>query len=459
MNRNLTSEEKSILGEFADWSRLGTEYYNCLINKDWDQLIPAIFKKFNDPKQLAFIISTIQDIVKNDKLLDYIDLDQYFKQYENGREEFEKRGLITNNTSNNEESNGFIIADVSGEARYFAKPSSRKMWTPDLRGARIFKKAEEAQELIDDQLHMEGDFEVRPLAKAKANRQDFIKVLTKYGFKKLTPAGTKWEKVSGDNFIKIIFGTAPSYKGIPAVHAHAYSENMGEYPDEVYHSATELDKFIRSCLEDFGINESLNESKSDFGVYYSENPDDEQIELKWFDKPGYYEVIDEDGVTLIDNEWIDTLEQFEELCDESSFSYENDEEENLVDFYYAVYADKDDDGLDWYDTEEEAIEVAKTLGPKAHVVFIPNPDSDAGPEYREFIKYYAPYDDYEIVWEASEYTNNDEGDEIDESLNEVKEPSNMVKLKGTFPEFGGPLTRREQKQFNKWRERRNKEKE
>ncbi|MBO5712308.1 MAG: hypothetical protein J6R47_05655 [Acholeplasmatales bacterium] len=46
----------------------------------------------------------------------------------------------------------------------------------------------------------------------------------------------------------------------------------------------------------------------------------------------------------------------------------------------------------------------------------------------------------------------DEDDDFDESLNEAKEPSNSVKLKGTFPELGS-LTRKEQKQFNKWKKK------
>jgi hypothetical protein len=50
------------------------------------------------------------------------------------------------------------------------------------------------------------------------------------------------------------------------------------------------------------------------------------------------------------------------------------------------------------------IKFPKKLPNECHVVFCPTPDSDAGPEYKEYIELNSTYSDYEVIWESDTLT-------------------------------------------------------
>lgn len=77
--------------------------------------------------------------------------------------------------------------------------------------------------------------------------------------------------------------------------------------------------------------------------------------------------------------------------------------DRLVQFYYYVYELDEEDGseldeVEAFENEEEAKKFADSLDFPAHVVFVPSPDSDTGPEYSEYIDNNSNYYDYEIIY-------------------------------------------------------------
>lgn len=78
-------------------------------------------------------------------------------------------------------------------------------------------------------------------------------------------------------------------------------------------------------------------------------------------------------------------------------------EHELVQFLYYIYELDEEDGseldeVEAFEDEEKAKQYADTLDFPAHVVFVPSPDSDEGPEYADYIETNSNYYDYQIIY-------------------------------------------------------------
>ena len=58
------------------------------------------------------------------------------------------------------------------------------------------------------------------------------------------------------------------------------------------------------------------------------------------------------------------------------------------------------DGIDGFDTLDEAIEFAKSQDFPTHIVFVPSVDPDDDPDYADFLQNNYEYEPYEVVWES-----------------------------------------------------------
>lgn len=173
--------------------------------------------------------------------------------------------------------------------------------------------------------------------------------------------------------------------------------------------AEELLDLINSKLDEQGYGgiEGLDERDDKWEIEYLNDYDD--IEYEYFPKTMPLEEIVKSIIKLY-----------------------NGGSEELVKFSYAVYdliPDEDDeehfieadDAVKEFDSESEAIKFAKSQDYLTHVVFIPRPDSDAGPEYREYIRQNSSYDDYEIIWSSIDQDDDWEYDDYEESYTPISE--------------------------------------
>ena len=141
------------------------------------------------------------------------------------------------------------------------------------------------------------------------------------------------------------------------------------------------------------------------------------------------------------------LEDYDDFDDDFDDEYD-DEGDEVIEYNYEVaIVDHDDKDYEWTIETLDTFDVGEydnaIVSAKSH---------RTNPEYAE----------YDIVVlecadDDSDYDSPACGKEVYRlsAINEAKEPSNSVKLKGTFPELGS-LTHEEQKQFNKWKKRKTK---
>ena len=185
------------------------------------------------------------------------------------------------------------------------------------------------------------------------------------------------------------------------------------------------------CSTDFTYSQNIYHNDLDYDAELNElsqmsDEDLISVDILGYAHNGDYYIVD----TLSDED----KEKVRYVLDTESDWLEESLKRKLVEFSYRVYElDENGDELDCvgeFNNEEKAIKFAKKQDFPTHVGFVPYPDSDEGPEYREYIEMYAPYEEYEIIWTSEDKNESLEGKVVKNNCDSLNKIANKEYGKG-----------------------------